>query len=95
MTQEIYYPNPDDFKEKFWKCNFEIVISRYGFTFHVNADHAQAAIDEVIDYIEAQGWEGLLFSREDEQTEEHLDDYISGGNHSRYLNTYNVTINQI
>lgn len=98
MTQEIYYPNPEDLKESFWKQNYEIVISRCGFTFQVNADNAQDAIDYVIDYIEEQGWIGLLLSADDQQELEsdgYLDDYICGGNHSRYLNTHNVTINQL
>ena len=89
--QTIHYPNKDDWQERFWQNRYKVWLTAQGILFHVNADHEQDAIDYVIDYCE-EHLPGLLMTREEEQEEEYLDDYISGGNHGVYLNTYNVRI---
>lgn len=88
------YPNKDDFDAHFWKHDYRVLVSSQGIEFIVNADCEQDAIDYVIDYCEKHS-SGLIMSRDDEEKEEYLDDYISGGNHGRYLNTTNVHIERI
>ena len=87
----IHYPNRDDWQEQFWKNNYQVFLTSQGIRFHVNADHEQDALDYVIDYCE-EHLPGLIMSREEEIEEEYLDEYLCGGNHSRYLNTLNIHI---
>lgn len=92
-----YYPNKDDYDSQFWKGNYKVLVTAQGIEFIVNADNEQDAIDYVIDYCE-ENLPGLIMSDEEEQelqTEGHLDDYIQGGNHSKYLNTYDVHISRV
>ena len=108
MSDDINYPNKDNFNEGFWRCNYEIKITRQGITFHVNADCEGDAIDYMIDYIESMGWNGLLLDQDDinelicdaiadnrEDKYLYLDEYISGGNYGKYLSTHNIMIKQL
>ena len=89
-----YYPNKDDFEEKFWKRNYRVLLTDQAIEFFVNADNEQEAIDYIIDFCE-ENLPGLLFDRDEEEEEEFLEEYICGGNHSRYLNTLNIHIKEI
>jgi hypothetical protein len=89
-----HYPNKSDYDEHFWKHNYRILLTSQGIEFRVNADNDQDALDYVIDYCE-ENLPGLIMSREEEEEEEYLDDYICGGNHSVYLNTHNVHIEEV
>lgn len=91
---EAIYPNKADYDEKFWKHNYKILLTEQGIEFIVNADCEQDAIDYVIDECE-ENHPGLIMSREEEEEEDFLDDYISGGNHGRYLNTFYIHIEEI
>jgi hypothetical protein len=90
----VYYPNHDDYKENFWNNNYRVSVTAQGIEFMVNADNEQEALDYVIDYCE-EHLPGLIMSRDDEESEEYLDDYVSGGNHGRFLNTFNIHIESI
>jgi hypothetical protein len=94
MTTWPVHPNKGDFDENFWGHNWRVLVSSQGCEFIVNAEHEQAAIDYVIDWCEDNA-PGLLMDREEEAEEEFLDDYICGGNHGRYLSTFNVNIEEI
>ena len=92
---DINYPNLNDYKEKFWNYNYRILYTRQGIKFYVNADCLQDAIDYMIDYIELKKWDGLLLYDSDIlelEKEGFLDEYIHGGNHGRYLSSYNIHI---
>ena len=90
---EIDFPNKDDWNQSFWKKDYVIYLTAHGIPFAVNADNEQDAIDYVIDYCE-ENYPGLIMTREEEE-EEFLDDYVCGGNHSRYLYTYNIHIKEL
>lgn len=81
--------NKDDWNSSFWKHDYIVSVTSQGIRFAVNADNAQDAIDEIIDYCESN-LPGLIFSREEEADEEYLEEFIHGGNHGRYLNTRNI-----
>jgi len=91
-----YYPNENDWSEKFWNNNYRIIVSAQGVEFFVNADNEQEAIDYIIDYCE-DNLPGLLWDDEDlyEMTEDERDEYICGGNHGRYLSTHNIYIETV
>jgi hypothetical protein len=86
--------NPDDYETKFWAHDYRILVSRFGIEYRVNADCAQAAIDELIDWAEENA-PGYLFTRAEEAEEEFLDEFLTGGNHGRTLNTLNVRIEKL
>lgn len=86
---DIIYPNKIDFDDHFWDHDYEICIHP-DFKFHINANDLQDAIDFLIDYLE-ENLPGLLFTLDEEKDEEYLDEYINGGNHSRYINTHYIT----
>lgn len=90
----IHYPNKDDFDEKFWKHNYKVLLTAQGIEYHVNAANEQDALDFVIDYCE-EHHPGLLMTREEQEEEEYLEDYICGGNHGLYLNTHHVFIEEL
>lgn len=96
MTEQKYnYVNED---EKFWKYSFRVHLHELDEGILINADHEQDALDYAIDYAEDQKWEGLFLTQE--QIEElgkegFLEDYMSGGNHGRYLSSLNVTITKL
>lgn len=87
-----YYANYEDYESGFWNNNYAIRIDSMNFV--ANANNAQEAIDYVIDYCE---WfrPGMLMRQDEVEQEEHLDDYICGGNHCRYINSLNVNIEKI
>ena len=66
-------------------------------TYQVYAEHAQDAIDELIDWLEenqpnmVSSFEEILEFTE----EEYIDDYISGGNCGLYINSLNVNLEEI
>ena len=91
IETQVYFPNVDDWKEDFWKRDYLITLASQGVPFAVNADNEQAALDYVIDYCE-DNLPGLLMSQEEIDEEEYLNDYICGGNHGRYLNTMDISI---
>ncbi len=86
------FVNKEDYNESFWDNDYTITLTRQGFEFVVNADNEQEAMDYLIDYIEdrPERWSGLLFAVD--EGIDFPDDYISGGNHGRTLNTTNVRI---
>ncbi len=95
---KVEFANKEDYKSQFWKRNYAVTLSGFGPTVIVNADHEQDAMDYAIDHAEDKGYEGLFRSKEDiEELEEegNLDDYVSGGNHGRYLSSLNVSIEQV
>ena len=90
----IYYPNRDDWDESFWKHDYIVALTEQGIPFVVNADNEQDAVDYVIDDCQ-KNHPGLIMSREEEDEEEFLDEYISGGNEGLHLNTTYIHIQQI
>lgn len=79
---------------KFWDHSYRVFLSAHN-NLTINANHEQDAIDFAIDYAEAQGWEGLFLSSEEVaelEAEGFLEDYTSGGNHGRYLNSLDISI---
>ena len=95
--REINFVNPDDINDNFWGKTYLICITRFGMPYVINSDNEQDAIDEMIDYIEANKWEGLLLDQNDDDDNEMIEsgNYICGGNHGRYLSTYNVRIESL
>lgn len=86
----MYFVNRYDYNNKFWKNDYEITID--GIEFTVNADNESEAFDFLIDYCE-EHIPGLIMSEKEEVELEHfLDDYVCGGNHGRYINSYNISI---
>lgn len=94
IESQVYFPNLEDWNEDFYKHNYLILVTTQGIPFAVNAANEQEAIDYIIDYCEDHLL-GLIMSREEEETEEYLDEYIHGGNHGRYLNTHNIHIESL
>ena len=90
----INYPNKDDYQENFWNNNYRILVTAQGFEFVVNADCEQEAIDYVIDYCEEE-FPNLLMSDKEVNSNDFLEDYVQGGNHSRYFNTFNIHIEKL
>jgi hypothetical protein len=90
----INYPNKDDYQNSFWNNDYRILVTAQGFEFVVNADCTQDAIDYVIGYCE-EHFPHFLMSRIEQENIEHYNDYISGGNHHRYFNTYNIHIKRL
>lgn len=86
----IHYPNKEDWDSKFWKNNYRISLG-FGSVFMVNADNEQDALDYVIDYCE-DNLPGFIMTEKEESEEDYLDDYVSGGNNGKYLNTFNIHI---
>jgi hypothetical protein len=94
----------------FWDHRYLVTLSEFGPTLMVNADNEQDALDFAIDCAEEQGWEGLflddldiqeLINRavndgySDDLIYTYLDEYPSGGNHCRYLSSYNIFIKEV
>lgn len=99
MQKIIVNPN-DMFGDggPFWKNCYEVILSEFSEPMVVNADHEQDALDYAIDYAEKEGWEGLFLSLEETEeleAEGFLEDYISGGDHGRYLSSHNVSIRKV
>lgn len=93
--ETVYYPNLSDWQEHFWEHDYLIRLTEHGILFAVNADCEQDAIDYLIDYCEVD-LPGLVMSREEEEEEEEfLEEYICGGNHGIYLNTYYINIEEV
>lgn len=98
--------NPNDFfsyddssvgeiLKPFWNKIYLILVSSYGFPYVVNASCEQDAVDYLIDYLEEEENGALLMTREEEEDyrdDGYLEEYISGGNHGRYIYTHNVRI---
>jgi hypothetical protein len=82
--------------EKFWKHSYRVHLSEHDVDgLLINADNEQDALDYAIDYAESQGWEGLFLDDNDIQELENegfLDEHLSGGNHGRYLSSFNIRI---
>jgi len=93
--KQFYKPNPDDLAENFWNHNYLVTVTAHGIKFKVNADSEQDALDYVIDYCEDK-MPGLVASyqelRDDDYSDDEIDDYYCGGNHSLYLTTHNIHI---
>lgn len=94
LGETIYYPNLSDWEEHFWEHDYLIRLTEQGIPFAVNADCEQDAIDYIIDYCE-ENLLGLVMSREEEEEEEFLEEYIFGGDHGIYLNTCYITIKEV
>ena len=96
--EKVDYPNPDDYDNHFWRQNYFIRITEQGMPFIVNADYEQCAIDEIIDYCE-EVYPGLVNTYqeliEEGYTDTEIEEFISGGNHEVYLNTYHITIEEV
>jgi hypothetical protein len=94
MKTEFIYVNETS---KFWKHSYKVWLSEFNYVI-VNADYEQDALDFAIDYAESQNWNGLFLTEEERKEIENdgfLDDYVSGGNHGKYLSSLNVTIVQL
>ena len=89
----VYYPNKDDWNEKFWEHNYNILLTEQGIPFNVNAACEGDAIDYVIDYC-AEHLPGLVFTQEEAAEEEYIEDYVNGGNEGLYLSTQNIHITE-
>jgi hypothetical protein len=92
IEKDVIYPNRSDYDEGFWAKRYQIDLCAIGtITFRIAADCEQDAIDEMVDWIEANR-PGLLMSRKEEDEErehgtaETIEEYVYGGNHCRYLN---------
>lgn len=100
IESQVYFPNIEDWKNNFWKNNYLVRLTSQGIPFAVNADSEQDAMDYIIDYCEDY-LPGLLMDEEEEKVTretapEYLEeDFYCGGNHSRYLNTREIYIEQI
>lgn len=92
------YPNKDDYDEKFYRNNYRIFVSAQGCEYIVNADNEQDAIDFIIDDAEENA-PGLVAAYheliEEGYTDNEIDEWICGGNHSLYLTTHNIHIEKI
>jgi len=55
------------------------------YTFYLSAFDEQNAIDIMIDYCE-NNIPGLIMSRDEEVSEEYIDEFVYGGNYCRYMN---------
>ena len=87
--------NPED--KGFWKNTYTVILNRHADRMKIHADSAGDALDEAIDYAEAQGWEGYFLQAEDIaelDAEGFLDEYPSGGNHGRYVGSHNVYVRE-
>lgn len=85
-------------QEKFWDHSYKVYLSEYIEPLTVNANNDQEALDIAIDHAEKQGWEGLFLTAdqvEEKEEEGTIEDYISGGNHGRYLSSFNVRIEKL
>ncbi len=96
MSEKFNYVNEE---EKFWKHSYRIHLQEFDTEgILVNADHEGAAWDYAIDYAEKQGWEGLFLTPEEIEEYENdgtIGDYMSGGNHCRYLSSLNYRLVQL
>lgn len=91
--QENNYINES---EKFWKHSYRVHLHELDpVGLLVNADNDQDALDYAIDFAEEKGWNGLFFTPEEWENEKFKEDYISGGNHGRVLNSMNIRIVKI
>ena len=97
------FPNCEDsevphlYCDMFWDRLYLIRLTSADFSYLTNANHEQDAIDNIIDYLEEYQSEALLMSCDEmieEEKDGFLDTYICGGNHGRYLNTLNVSIDE-
>ena len=89
--------NPDDWKENFWGHYYKVYVSEFN-TMYVNAGHAQAAIDFIVDYCLEKFYDGLLLNQAEVaelEKDGYLNDYVSGGNEGRYLSFMSVMIEEI
>lgn len=85
------YPNKEDWDNNFWDHNYLIYLDSVPFA--VNANCEQDALDCIIDYCE-ENCPGFIMTRDEEKDEKYLEDYICGGNHGVYLNTYNIHVTE-
>lgn len=96
LSTGVKIVNPDDFEVNFWGHNYQVILDRFTSVI-VNAEHDQAAIDYAIDYAE-ENIPNLLLDENDiqeiiqEHGEDGLQDYICGGNHSRYIAEMGATV---
>ena len=81
--------NVDDFSENFWGHNYIVSFSPIGHAMVVNAEHAQAAVDEFADYALEQGWHGY-FLDEDDLAGYHEDDICYVGNFGKPVLSYDI-----
>ncbi len=91
MSKKYKYVNEE---EKFWENSYRVWLSEFSDVI-VNANNEQDALDYAIDYATKQKWEGLFLTPEEVkeiEEEGNIEDYICGGNESRYLSSLNVHI---
>jgi len=95
-ADDFHFINEDSTLEfnHFWSHLYLIRLGRFGNQYLISANCEQDAIDFLIDFLEEVD-SGFLMSEEDVTEEDFLDDYICGGNHSRYLNTHNIRIDRV
>lgn len=77
---------------------FEVSLHNYdNEVFHVNAFDPQEALDEVVDYMEAQDMLGLFYedNGEVEELEEEGWEFITAGNHCYYLDAEHTHIREV
>jgi len=90
----INYLNKNDWDKIFWKHKYIVHVSAQDIIFAVNANFEQDAIDCIIDHCQKHN-PGLLFTKEEEEDEEFIDEYISGGNEGLHFSTHNIFIEEI
>jgi hypothetical protein len=88
--------NPDDLLSNFYGRTFKVSLTGQGIEYLVNASCTGDALDEVIDYLEDHHPMMLLTDQQMEELDQaQLEEYISGGNHGRYLGTHNIRIEEV
>ena len=93
-----FFPWEENKLEPFWNNIYLLLVTHYGFSYIVNANCEQDALDYLIDYLEEEEHDALLMSTEEmieAEEEGFLEEYPSGGNHGRYIYTHNLRIEQI
>jgi len=89
------YPELNIDEQVFWDHIYRVWLAKIIDPITVNADNEQDALDEAVDYAEAQGWNGLFL---DEANEAHLsefDEVVYAGNHGLPLSIDEIHIERI
>jgi len=91
----VFYPNPEDWDQKFYSHDYLVGLTAQNIQFKVNAVCEGEALDWVIDYCEEHKWWGLVNDGTNDYTPEELEEYYQGGNHGLYLTTHHVHVTQL
>ena len=91
----VFYPNPEDWDQKFYSHDYLVGLTAQNIQFKVNAVCEGEALDWVIDCCEEHKWWGLVNDGTKDYTTEELEEYYQGGNHGLYLTTHHVHVTQL